>query len=348
MNVLVVNDGTEVARLLCEYFSEKAQQDTHLGVKVVDLQRTQTSFVCGTFSALPIREYRGDPGELAAAAGGAEGLVVHVAPVTREVMEAAPMLKFIACARGGPVNVDVKAAMERGIPVLYIPGRNANAVAELTIGLMILLARHVREAEEALRRDRSAAWSSTVKRPLVGIELDGKVLGIVGFGLVGRLVCRLALAFGMKVSAYDPYVEPAVIEAYGAKAAALEEVLETSDFLSLHLRESADTAGFMDRVKFSQMKRSAYFINTARGSLVDESALLEALDTGLIAGAALDVFAIEPLQSDSPLLRHKNVVLLPHIGGHTREVPLRSAEMLYEDILRLTQGEKPLRVLNAE
>lgn len=348
MNILVINDGTEVAGLLCDYFARRTEQDTGMKVRVVNLRSGGRKFIGSMPLSSPIREYRGDPSELVAAVGDAEGLVVYVAPVTREIIAAAPSLKFIGCARGGPVNVDVKAATERGIPLLYTPGRNANAVAELTIGLMILLARHLREAEEALRRDRSAAWSSTVKRPIVGIELDGKALGIVGFGLVGRSVCRLALAFGMKVSAYDPYVEPAVIEAYGAKAAALEEVLETSDFLSLHLRESADTAGFMDRAKFSQMKRSAYFINTARGSLVDESALLEALDTGLIAGAALDVFAIEPLQSDSPLLRHKNVVLLPHIGGHTREVPLRSAEMLYEDILRLMQGERPLRVLNAK
>ncbi|MEW6228774.1 MAG: NAD(P)-dependent oxidoreductase, partial [Bacillota bacterium] len=216
-----------------------------------------------------------------------------------------------------PVNVDVEAAAERGIPVLYTPGRNANAVAELTVGLMILLARRVRAAEEALRRDPAAAWAGAERKELVGVELNGKVLGIVGFGLVGKLVCRLALAFGMKVSAHDPYVELAAIEAYGAKAAGLEEVLETSDFLSLHLRESADSAGFMDRTKFSQMKRSAYFINTARGSLVDESALLEALDTGLIAGAALDVFAIEPLQSDSPLLRQERCSAASHRRSHT-------------------------------
>lgn len=315
---------------------------------MVNLQDTERKFVHGASSALPIREYRGDPAELASMADGAEGLVVHVAPVTREVIAAAPSLKFIACARGGPVNVDVRAAAERGIPILYTPGRNANAVAELTVGLMILLGRQLREAEESLRRSPNAAWSSAKRERFVGIELNGKVLGVIGFGFVGRSVCRLALALGMEVKAHDPYVEPAAIEAYGAKAATLEEVLGSSDFVSLHLRESADTAGFMDRAKFRQMKRSAYFINTARGSLVDESALVEALETGLIAGAALDVFAEEPLRTDSALLRCKNIILLPHIGGHTREVPLRSAEMLYEDILRLMRGEEPLRVLGAE
>jgi len=298
----------------------------------------------GERSRLGVREYAGSPEDLAREVKDVEILVVHGAPVTKEVIEAAERLKVIGCTRGGPVNVDVKAATERGIPVIYTPGRNAEAVADFTIGLMIAEARNIARAHASLKSGR---WELAYNRyENLGPELHGKTLGIIGFGRIGRKVAVRARAFGMKILVYDPYVSKEKVEEVGGEKVTLEELLRNSDFVSLHCRLTEETRGIIGARELSMMKRTAYLINTARGGLIDKKALIEALKRRKIAGAALDVYETEPIEPDDELLSLENVTLTSHIAGYSREVVHRSASMVASDIRRYLNGEKPKHIFN--
>jgi D-3-phosphoglycerate dehydrogenase len=289
-----------------------------------------------------VAECWGDPKQLIEGIGGAEILIVHVAPVTAEVMDAGKSLKLIGCCRTGPTNVDVAYATKKRIPVLYTPGRNAQGVADLTIGLIIAEARGIARANAEMK-------AGVYGVPEIGVELWGKTLGIVGLGKAGLAVAyRAKNGFSMKVLAYDPYVAKDAVKELGAEMVDLEVLLHESDFVSIHSRASADGQPQITAKHIALMKPTAYLINTARGSILDEQALVEALKNGRIAGAALDVYAKEPVEADNPLLNLDNVTLTPHIGGTTREVPLRAAEIIADDIARFLKHQRPRNVLNPE
>ena len=252
-------------------------------------------------------------GALAAELADADALVVRSATrVTDELLEQAPRLRVIGRAGVGVDNIDLNAATRRGILVMNTPGGNATSVAEHTLALLLALARLVPQLNAAIHAGR---WE---KSGAPGIELRGKTLGLVGFGRVGSEVARRARALELRVLAYDPYISESVAEEAGVELVPLDELVSRSDFVSLHAALSPATENLINAGSIAKMKRGARLINTARGELVDEAALAEALRSGHLAGAALDVFAVEPPRN-SPLLGLPNVIATPHVAGSTEE-----------------------------
>ena len=294
-----------------------------------------------------LREFAGDPEEFAKLVKDVEVLIVHVAPVTKEVIEAGEKLRIIGCARGGPVNVDIDAATMRKIPVIYTPGRNAEAVAEYTIGLILAYMRNIVSAHQLLKR---GVWSDEFySYDMCGHELSGLTLGLIGLGRVGLEVAKRAQAFNMRVVAYDPYVSHEVMKRAGVeKKESLEELLREADVVSIHVRLTPETFHMIGERELRMMKNTALLINTARGEVIDEKALIKALKERWIMGAALDVFESEPLSPNNPLLELDNVILTPHIAGASKETVHRAARMLGEDIVRILRGERPLYCANPE
>jgi D-3-phosphoglycerate dehydrogenase len=247
---------------------------------------------------------------------------------------AAPRLKVVGRAGVGVDNIDLGAAERLGISVLTAPEASTTAVAELTLGLMLALARHIPAADAALRRGE---WP---KATLLGTELRDKILGLVGFGRIGRAVAERARALGMALRAFDPYLDDGAIRSGGAEPAGFEDLLAGSDYVSLHLPLTAETRGLLDRTAIARMKPGARLVCAARGGLVDERALLEALNEGRLAGAALDVFAQEP-PGALPLLRHPRVVVTPHLGAQTIEAQERVALEISRDVLAALRRAGP-------
>jgi D-3-phosphoglycerate dehydrogenase len=278
---------------------------------------------------------------LAAMVAPYEGLVVRSkTQVTEQVIAAAKRLAVIGRAGTGVDNIDLEAATRRGIVVVNAPYGNTVSVAEHTLAMLLALVRHIPRADSALHQGR---WD---KPSCQGVQVRGKVLGLVGLGRIGTAVARRALGLEMKVVGYDPFVTPERAEQLGVEWVPWEELLSNSDFLSLHLPESDQTEGLISGRELALMKQSAYLINCARGGLVDEQALLQALQEGRLAGAALDVFAEEP-PVDSPLLRCENVVLTPHLAGSTAEAQRDTAVEVAQQVVDVLAGHIPRYPVNA-
>ncbi|HJS72297.1 MAG TPA: hydroxyacid dehydrogenase [Acidimicrobiia bacterium] len=244
----------------------------------------------------------------------ADALIVRSATkVTREVLSIAPGLKAVGRAGVGIDNVDIPAATERGVAVFNAPGGNTIAAAELTMALLISTARKIPAAEASLR---SGEWR---RAEFQGVELKGKTLALIGAGRIGGEVAVRCRAFGMTVVVYDPYIDTARAGDLGAELVDFATALETGDFISIHVTLSDETRGMIDAGALARMKPSAFVVNSSRGGVVDEAALAKALQNGVIAGAALDVYETEPLAEDSPLRQAPNLVLTPHLGASTIE-----------------------------
>ena len=310
-----------------------------------------TELQLGTLGAPPprtesergLREYMGDPADLVDAVAGHEVLVVHGAPVTAEILDAAP-LRLVCCARGGPVNVDVAAATARGVAVANAPGRNAEAVAELTLAFALMLLRHVPASTRYLVKVGQHADSVYEGREFIGTEAASATLGLVGVGNVGREVAVRGQALGFTVLGHDP-VPPGPVPA-GVAMIGFEELLSRSDIISVHARATPGNRHLFGAAAFAHMRPGSLFINTARESLVDEDALRQALASGALAGAALDVAERRPAGDRHPLLDLPNVVITPHIGGATHETLRRGAEMAAGEVARLVAGQLPDHLLN--
>ena len=269
-----------------------------------------------------IREFMGEPDRIANFIGDAEALVNHLAPVTAGMLEKLPALKFIAVARGGPVNIDAAAAARRGIPIAPAPGRNASAVAEFTVGAILAETRRIRAGHESLRRGE---WRGDLYRSdLTGDELADLTVGVVGCGQVGKLLLNLLAPFGCRLLVSDPYAKA---EEGAAENVSLDDLLRESDIVALNARVTPETTGLMNRARIGLMKPGALLVNAARGPLVDYDALHDALAAGRIGGAVLDTFPLEPPPPDWPLLRLPNATLTPHIAGASRRTIRRAAEM---------------------
>lgn len=315
-------------------------------VAVTELQIASTEAAARrTDSQRALREYVGDPDDLIAAVPGHEVLVVHGAPVTAEVLDAAP-LRLVSCARGGPVNVDVAAATARGIPVTNAPGRNAEAVAELTVAFALMLIRKVPASARYLLDGGPHADNVYEGREFLGDEASSTTLGLVGLGHVGRQVAARGRALGFTLLGYDP-VPPAALPV-GLDLVGFEELLSRSDIVSLHARATPDNRHLFGAAAFARMPNGAFFINTARESLVDEEALRRALASGALAGAALDVVEPRPAGQAHPLLALPNVIITPHTGGATHETLARGAQMAVTAVARLVSGQLPEHVVNPE
>jgi D-3-phosphoglycerate dehydrogenase / 2-oxoglutarate reductase len=270
-----------------------------------------------------------NPKEYARCLSEADALLVRSAvQVTREVLAQAPKLRVIGRAGVGVDNVDLDAATEAGVLVMNTPGGNAISVAEHTLALMLAMARHIPQANASTRAGK---WE---KKKFLGSELRGKTLGVVGLGSIGREVVKRALAFEMRVVAHDPYVTAKIAQDLGAELADLPDLYAASDYITLHVAATAETQGMLNRDAFARMKNGVRIVNCARGELVDQDALCEAIASGKVSGAALDVFAAEPVPADCALFVTDSVFATPHIGGSTEEaqeiVGVRIAQQVVE------------------
>jgi len=272
-----------------------------------------------------------------------DGVLVRVAPINREVLEAAPKLKVIGKHGVGTDNIDIQAATERGIAVCNTPEANSEGVASLAITLMLATSRRLLECDAFVRAGR---WSG--KEDLMGYELLGKTLSIVGTGRIGTRLAQICRdAFSMKVYAYDPYVSDEAMAARGiTKVENVDDLLPIADFVSVHTPLTPATRGIIGARQFDLMKKNAILINTSRGPVVDEAALIDALRQGKIAGAGLDVFEQEPPSPDNPLFKMSNVILLPHMGGASYESMERMATHSAAEILAVLRGDRPKYLMN--
>ncbi|MBI4055774.1 MAG: phosphoglycerate dehydrogenase [Elusimicrobia bacterium] len=247
--------------------------------------------------------------------------------VSSELLEAAPNLKVVGRAGVGVDNIDVPSATRRGILVLNVPGANTIAAAEHAWGLLLSLARNIAQADASVKQGE---WD---RKRWMGTELQGKTLGIVGLGRIGTEVAKRGFSFGMRVLSYDPYVSQEYAEGLGVQGVGWERLLQESDFLTLHAAANEKTRHLLGRQAFAKVKPGILLINCARGELIEEVALVEALEKGQVKAAALDVFEQEPLPADSPLRRFAQVVLTPHLGASTREAQVRVSEELARSVV---------------
>lgn len=271
---------------------------------------------------------------------GIEVAVTEMAPFTEWVIAGADALKLIVVCRGGPVNVNLAAATGRGIPVCFTPARNAAATAEYTIGLLLAAMRRLAEGHKDLTNGR---WRGDFYAYAdAGQELEGKTVGLVGFGAIGSRVARVLRAFDAEVLVADPYVDPAAVAEVGAQAVSLDELLPRADAVSLHARLTPETRHILGRDEIGRLPRGAVLVNSARGGLLDYDALCDALESGQLRAAALDVYDPEPPPPDSRLFRTPNLTLSPHIAGASRETAERAALIAAGEVGRYARGE-PLR-----
>lgn len=283
-----------------------------------------------------VSEFVGDEYEIARLAVDADLILTHSAPVTVKVLNAAPGLKAVAAARGGPVNINVKACTERHIPVFYAAGAKGVAVAEFTVALMLAETRSVSRSHHSLK---DGLWRGDLYvLDQAGFEMASATIGLVGLGAIGKRVAQIMKGFGSRVVVYDPYISPQEITKLGCEPLDLDTLLKEADIVSLHARLTPDSRGLLGAHQLNLMKPGAFLVNTARAELVDENALLKILKEKKIAGAALDVFENEPLPQDSPFLQLENVTITSHLGGASKQAAMLGARIAAAGVYQFITG----------
>ncbi len=348
MKILIAGDDFTPASMFRKEIEKKL---TPLGEDLefitFDIEIDEESVVKG----LPgIKEYLGTPQEIIDKIKGVEILVITFAPITEDVLEAADKLRVIGCGRGGPVNVNVDAATKRGIPVLNTPGRNADAVADFTLGLILAVVRNIVTAHNWIKNgDWKTPREDTFEKP-TGPELNGRVLGLLGVGAVGALVAKRAQPFGLEVWGYDPFIPKERFQELGIKHVEdINEIIREADIISVHARLPKGSKPLISSKEFDMMKKTVYVINTARAIAVDQDALVQALQEKKITGAALDVYNVEPIDHpNDPILKLDNILLTPHAAGVSYDIPRRTGMMIAEGLRQfLSEGTAPY-VVNRE
>jgi D-3-phosphoglycerate dehydrogenase len=284
-----------------------------------------------------VDEASGDEDTLIEALGTAQVCVTQMAPVTRKVLDGAPGLRLVVVGRGGPVNVNLEAAKERGVQVCNTPGRNAAATAEYTVGLMLAAMRRIPETSAALAEGRWAGEFYTYDN--CGPGLDGATVGLIGCGAVGSRVARALAALGSHVQVYDPYADQDTLRTVGTPVANLDELLRRSDVVSLHARLTPETRGLLGARELALLPAGAIVVNCARGALLDEDALCDALESGRLAAAGLDVFTVEPPPPGSRLRSAPRLVMTPHLAGANTSVAHNAARLAAAEVGRFLRGE---------
>lgn len=340
MKILVAGDRHVLSRLMVEALEKELGDD--LDATTIDFEWPMQPHV----EVAEVKEAAGSEEEVIEAGRGAEVIVTQLAPITQKVLDALDDLKLVVVTRGGPVNVNVEAAAQNGVIVANAPGRNAPAAAEYALGLMLAAMKRIPDAHASLKggewRGEFYAYEEN------GVELDGSTVGLVGFGAVGSRVAKVLTAFGAEVLVHDPFVDGGPVEEAGGRKAGLAELLERSRVVSLHARLSDETRGMIGAEQIAKMPEGSVLVNTARGGLLDYDALCDALESGHLGAAALDVYDEEPPPEGSRLFAVPNLVLSPHIAGATRETAHRAADIAATEVGRYARGEKPENVVNGE
>jgi D-3-phosphoglycerate dehydrogenase len=300
--------------------------------KMEEMKRAGCVFMPNSFEKAPSES------ELVAVVRDADVIISGTEPITAKVLSAASRLKVISKHGVGYDNIDVSAARARGVPIALAGPAMVDSVADLTMGLLLAAARKIPQGNANVRAGK---WDR-----FVGPELREKIIGVVGFGQIGKAVARRAKGFGMQILAFDQVKDEVFASSWGVRYVELDELLKQADFISLHAPLTPETRHLIDSARLARMKKSAMVINTARGDLVDETALYNALKDGTIAAAASDVFTKEP-PGENPLLTLDNFIAMPHCGGQTPEALRRMGEITAENVLRVLRGEKPLYEVSA-
>lgn len=264
---------------------------------------------------------------------GIDAVIAGLDQITKEVINVANNLKVIARYGVGVDNVDLKAALDQNIVVTNTPGANASSVAELTVGLLLALTRNIPSANSATQ---SGKWPR-----LHGVSLEKKVVGLYGFGSIGQQVAKRLIGFDCKLMVFDPFIDYHVVSKFSVKRVSEDEIISKSDILSLHCPANDETKGRVNTEFLSQMPRGSFLINTARGELINETALYEAIKTGHISGAAIDVFNVQPPRPDNPLLSLPQVITTPHMGSHTDIAINNMGWGALENCLAVLEGKSP-------
>ena len=300
----------------------------------------------GGFEALGDFEYydRSDPGEVISRIGDAEAIIVNKVPVTAQIMDACPDMKYIGITATGYNIIDIAAARDRGITVTNVPAYGTDIVAQFTIGLLLEICCHIGHHDKAVHEGRWAECKDFCFWDQQIMELAGKTMGIIGFGRIGKATGRIAQALGMNViaSVSDGHSEKiSDMLCYGP----VEEVIEKSDVIALHCPLTDKTAGIINRENIAKMKDGVIILNTARGPLVVEEDLAEALKSGKVAAAAVDVVSVEPIKEDNPLLSAPNCIITPHIAWAAKEARQRLMDIAVENLARYQAGD-PVNVVS--
>ncbi|MEV5764868.1 2-hydroxyacid dehydrogenase [Micromonospora sp. NPDC052213] len=283
-----------------------------------------------------VDEASGTEDELIEALRGVHICVTQMAPLTRRVLTAAPDLKLVCVTRGGPVNVNLEAATERGVAVCSAPGRNAAATAEHTLAMILAVVRRIPPIHQDLT---SGVWRGDYYRyDSVGPELNGCTVGLVGFGAVGSRIARMLRGFDARVLVYDPYVDQRQMPDI-AELTSLDDLLARSSIVSLHARVTPETTKMIGAAQLALMPAGSIIVNCARAALLDYDAVCDALDSGHLFGAAFDVFPLEPIPADSRLLRTHNIVMTPHLAGASKQTATNAAHIAAGEVGRYLRGE---------
>jgi D-3-phosphoglycerate dehydrogenase len=272
---------------------------------------------------------------------GREAIVTQLAPLSRRVLDACPELRFIGVSRGGPTNVDLAAATERGIAVCNVPGRNGIATAEMTLGLLLAVLRRIPMTQRTLEQGR---WEGGFYRhDRVGFEVSDATIGLIGAGAVGGHVARILDAMGAHVIVHDPFLPGGVLDGVVERVASVDEVFVRADIVSVHARLTEETAGLVSARRLALMRPGSYLVNAARGGLVDYDAVTDAVVSGRLGGVAVDVFPSEPADFSHPLFAAAraghNIVMTPHIAGASTQTAYRAAEGVAQELGRFLRGD---------